>query len=66
MMQDEVKDDITSGLPLDRSVGPGSLSLMQHKVKNDTAAAAARKTTQSKTSDQLFFPSPIDVFLDFR
>lgn len=64
MMQDEVKDDITSGVPLHCSVGPES-PMMQRKVKNDTAGLT-RKTASRKVSGQSLFLSPKDVFLDFR
>lgn len=64
MMQDEVKGDITPGLPLHCSVGPESL-MMQCKVKNDTAGLT-RKSAPRKTSGQFLFLSPKDVFLDFR
>lgn len=62
MMQDEVTDDITSGLPLRCSVCPESL--LWCNIKNDTAMAT-RKTT-SKRPDQVLFPFPIKIFLDFQ
>lgn len=62
MMQDDVTDDITSGLPLRCSVCPESL-MMQHKEWHGNGD---EEKTARKRPDQFLFPFPIKIFLDFR